>query len=169
MLETIRKPNKAALTITVAPRVYTPGYVMSQHRLHLARPPQEGCLGQDDASHKQTRQPNVLVLGDLRRLLGQTASKDKGGGDPRQNPGGSPWELQAPNVIGASFDAPREVYIISDYFSRPCCRSAGTRFSVEDVVTRGWVGGVRRVDDVARALDKTRPLCSAHAQKGRLP
>lgn len=68
---------------------------------------QEGCLGQKESSDRNSRQPNLLVLGDLRRLLSRTGNQGNGAaGHPG---GGGKWELRAPNVIGAVIDMPQEV------------------------------------------------------------
>lgn len=84
---------------------------------------QEGLLGQADAPDPpQTASPsppNVLVLGDLRRILPRSASDSGereggggGGGGGRGGVGGGErerWDLRAPNVVGAVIDAPPEV------------------------------------------------------------
>lgn len=55
--------------------------------------------------------PNVIVLGDIRRLLSQAAAVvgDVGNGPP--GVGGEPgaWNLRAPNVLASHVDTPQEV------------------------------------------------------------
>lgn len=72
---------------------------------------QEGCFGRKHVeSSSQSRRssvPNVLVLGDIRRLLCQFAAVggDAGGG---QREAGT-WNLRAPNVLASHIDTPQEV------------------------------------------------------------
>lgn len=76
---------------------------------------QEGCFGRKDtkssAQGRRPKTPNILVLGDIRRLLSQTAAAggDTGGG--LQGAGGEAgaWNIRAPNVIAAHIDTPQEV------------------------------------------------------------
>ncbi|CAM9149637.1 unnamed protein product, partial [Ectocarpus sp. 13 AM-2016] len=75
----------------------------------------EGCFGRkrngSTSPSRQSSMPNVLVLGDIRRLLSQAAAVggDVGGGPP--GVGGEPgaWNLRAPNVLASHVDTSQEV------------------------------------------------------------
>lgn len=73
---------------------------------------QEGCFGgrnqiENSLLCRRSNVPNVLVLGDIRRLLSRTAAVGgEAGGCPRE---AGAWNLRAPNVIASHIDVPHEV------------------------------------------------------------
>lgn len=69
---------------------------------------QEGCLGRKDAVRPHPPDPNVLVLGDIRRLLSRTTSIDEAG-DARGGRKGGVWNVRAPKVVSGVIKTPQQV------------------------------------------------------------
>ncbi|CBJ32836.1 conserved unknown protein [Ectocarpus siliculosus] len=99
-------------------RILAPSHLLSDSlEREIARVvfSREGCFGTKrngrSLPSRQSSMPNVIVLGDIRRLLSQAAAVagDVGGGPP--GVGGEPgaWNLRAPNVLASHVDTPQEV------------------------------------------------------------
>jgi len=75
--------------------------------------PQEGCFGRKDVErnpqNRRTNIPNVIVLGDIRRVLSQDAAAESEAGSSHGPREAGPWNLRAPNVIASHVDSPEEV------------------------------------------------------------
>ncbi|CAM9322343.1 unnamed protein product, partial [Hapterophycus canaliculatus] len=111
---------------------------------------QEGCFGrkQDIISSSQPRRsnfPNVLVLGDIHRLLHQTAGHGSDLGVGQRVDGGEAgaWHLRAPSVLASHIDAPHEAIPLVQCYLREWIPSI-------EVIGQGLLN--RRVYDIASFL-----------------
>eukprot|EP00903_Cladosiphon_okamuranus_P013127 g12243.t1 len=115
LLATTYGNNTFASLRSIQLRILAPSHLLSDSlEREIARVvyTREGCFGrkytESSSQSRRSNVPNVLVLGDIRRLLSQTAAiggETSGDGSTRE---AGAWNLRAPNVIASHIDTPHE-------------------------------------------------------------